>query len=55
MLKSKLVVVLKTSHPRRISQGSHHHHENCYITGTVDIERFLKVVRSINSFLVVGG
>jgi chemotaxis family two-component system response regulator Rcp1 len=36
-------------------QGSYQHDENCYITKPVDLEEFLKVVRSIDSFLVVGG
>jgi two-component system, chemotaxis family, response regulator Rcp1 len=50
VLKSIPVVILTTSASETDIQGSYQHHENCYITKPVDLEGFLKVVRSIDSF-----
>jgi chemotaxis family two-component system response regulator Rcp1 len=54
-LKSIPVVILTTSASEADIHGSYQHHANCYITKPVDLEGFLKVVKSIDSFLVVGG
>jgi two-component system, chemotaxis family, response regulator Rcp1 len=50
VLKSIPVVIFTTYAYETDIQGSYQHHENCYITRPVDLERFLKVVRSIDSF-----
>jgi len=50
VLKSIPVVILRTPASETDIQGSYQHHENCYITKPVDLEGFLKVVRSIDSF-----
>jgi len=49
-LKSIPVVILTTSASETDIQGSYQHHANCYITKPVDLEGFLKVVKSIDSF-----
>jgi chemotaxis family two-component system response regulator Rcp1 len=49
-LKSIPVVILTTSASHADIQGSYQHHANCYITKPVDLEGFLKVVKSIDSF-----
>jgi chemotaxis family two-component system response regulator Rcp1 len=49
-LKSIPVVILTTSASEADIHGSYQHHANCYITKPVDLEGFLKVVRSIDSF-----
>jgi chemotaxis family two-component system response regulator Rcp1 len=41
---------LTTSASEADIHGSYQHHANCYITKPVDLEGFLKVVRSIDSF-----
>jgi two-component system, chemotaxis family, response regulator Rcp1 len=48
--KSIPVVILTTSASEADIHGSYQHHANCYITKPVDLEGFLKVVRSIDSF-----
>ena len=50
VLKSIPVVILTTSASETDIHGSYLHHANCYITKPVDLEGFLKVVRSIDSF-----
>jgi CheY-like chemotaxis protein len=50
VLKSIPVVILTTSASETDIQGSYQHHANCYITKPVDLEGFLKVVRSIENF-----
>jgi chemotaxis family two-component system response regulator Rcp1 len=50
VLKSIPVVILTTSASETDIQGSYEQHANCYITKPVDLEGFLKVVRSIDSF-----
>ena len=49
-LKSIPVIILTTSASEADIHGSYQHHANCYITKPVDLEGFLKVVRSIDSF-----
>ena len=49
-LKSIPVVILTTSAAEADIQGSYQHHANCYITKPVDLEGFLKVVKSIDNF-----
>jgi chemotaxis family two-component system response regulator Rcp1 len=49
-LKSIPVVILTTSASETDIHGSYQHHANCYITKPVDLEGFLKVVKSIDSF-----
>jgi two-component system, chemotaxis family, response regulator Rcp1 len=49
-LKSIPVVILTTSTAETDINGSYQHHANCYITKPVDLEGFLKVVKSIDSF-----
>jgi len=49
-LKSIPVVILTTSASEADIHGSYQHHANCYITKPVDLEGFLKVVKSIDSF-----
>jgi two-component system, chemotaxis family, response regulator Rcp1 len=49
-LQSIPVVILTTSASDADIQGSYQHHANCYITKPVDLEGFLKVVRSIDTF-----
>jgi CheY-like chemotaxis protein len=49
-LKSIPVVILTTSASETDIQGSYQRHANCYITKPVDLEGFLKVVKSIDSF-----
>jgi chemotaxis family two-component system response regulator Rcp1 len=49
-LKCIPVVVLTTSASEADIQGSYRQHANCYITKPVDLEGFLKVVKSIDSF-----
>ena len=49
-LKCIPVVILTTSASETDIHGSYQHHANCYITKPVDLEGFLKVVRSIDSF-----
>jgi CheY-like chemotaxis protein len=49
-LKSIPVVILTTSASGADIQQSYQRHANCYITKPVDLEGFLKVVKSIDSF-----
>ena len=49
-LKSIPVVILTTSASETDIQGSYQRHANCFITKPVDLEGFLKVVRSIDNF-----
>jgi two-component system, chemotaxis family, response regulator Rcp1 len=49
-LKCIPVVILTTSAAEADIQGSYQRHANCYITKPVDLEGFLKVVKSIDSF-----
>jgi chemotaxis family two-component system response regulator Rcp1 len=49
-LKSIPVVILTTSASEADIHGSYQHHANCYITKPVDLDGFLKVVNSIDSF-----
>jgi len=49
-LKCIPVIILTTSASAADIQGSYQHHANCYITKPVDLEGFLKVVKSIDSF-----
>jgi chemotaxis family two-component system response regulator Rcp1 len=49
-LKSIPVVILTTSASEVDIHGSYQNHANCYITKPVDLEGFLKVVKSIDSF-----
>jgi chemotaxis family two-component system response regulator Rcp1 len=49
-LKSIPVLILTTSASEADIRGSYQHHANCYITKPVDLEGFLKVVKSIDSF-----
>ena len=50
VLKSIPVVILTTSASEADIHGSYQHHANCYITKPVDLDGFLKVVKSIDSF-----
>jgi two-component system, chemotaxis family, response regulator Rcp1 len=49
-LKSIPVVILTTSSSEEDIQRSYQFHANCYISKPVDLEGFLKVVKSIDSF-----
>jgi two-component system, chemotaxis family, response regulator Rcp1 len=49
-LKCIPVVILTTSAAEADIQGSYQRHANCYITKPVDLDGFLKVVKSIDSF-----
>src|ERR1700730_12159606 len=49
-LKSIPVVILTTSASEVDIHESYQHHANCYITKPVDLDGFLKVVKSIDSF-----
>jgi len=49
-LRSIPVVILTTSASETDIQQSYHSHANCYIAKPVDLEGFLKVVKSIDSF-----
>jgi two-component system, chemotaxis family, response regulator Rcp1 len=49
-LKSIPVVILTTSASEADIQRSYQSHANCFITKPVDLEGFLKVVKSIDSF-----
>jgi chemotaxis family two-component system response regulator Rcp1 len=49
-LKCIPVVILTTSSSEADIQGSYQRHANCYITKPVDLEGFLKVVKSIDNF-----
>jgi two-component system, chemotaxis family, response regulator Rcp1 len=49
-LKSIPVVILTTSASEADIQGSYQSHANCFITKPVDLEGFLKVVKSIDNF-----
>lgn len=44
------VVVLTTSEAEEDVLRAYEHHANCYITKPVDLDQFLKVVRSIEDF-----
>lgn len=48
--KSIPVVILTTSESGKDIQGSYLRHANCYIAKPVDLDGFLKLVRSIDSF-----
>jgi CheY-like chemotaxis protein len=49
-LKRIPVVVLTTSDDEQDVLKSYNLHANCYVTKPVDLERFIKVVRSIEDF-----
>jgi chemotaxis family two-component system response regulator Rcp1 len=49
-LKRIPVVVLTTSEDEQDVLKSYNLHANCYVTKPVDLERFIKVVRSIEDF-----
>jgi chemotaxis family two-component system response regulator Rcp1 len=49
-LKSIPVVILTTSQSGMDIMDSYRHHANCYIAKPVDLEGFLKVVKSIDGF-----
>ena len=49
-LKSIPVVVLTTSAAEEDIRRSYELHANCYITKPVDLDQFLKVVRTIDNF-----
>jgi chemotaxis family two-component system response regulator Rcp1 len=49
-LKCIPVVILTTSASEADILGSYQRHANCYITKPVDLEGFLKVVKSIDGF-----
>jgi two-component system, chemotaxis family, response regulator Rcp1 len=49
-LKSIPVVILTTSSSERDVERSYMLHANCYITKPVDLEGFIKVVKSIDNF-----
>jgi chemotaxis family two-component system response regulator Rcp1 len=49
-LKRIPVVVLTTSEDEEDVLKSYNLHANCYVTKPVDLERFIKVVRSIEDF-----
>ena len=49
-LKSIPVVVLTTSASQDDVARAYGHHANCYITKPVDLDQFLRVVQSIESF-----
>jgi CheY-like chemotaxis protein len=49
-LKTIPVVVLTTSRAEQDVLRAYQHHANCYIAKPVDFEKFLNVVRSIESF-----
>jgi CheY-like chemotaxis protein len=49
-LRAIPVVVLTTSRAEQDVLQAYQHHANCYITKPVDFEKFLNVVRSIESF-----
>ena len=44
------VVVLTTSKAEQDIVRSYEHHANCYITKPVDLDQFIRVVRSIEDF-----
>ncbi|MFX1465732.1 MAG: response regulator [Promethearchaeota archaeon] len=44
------VVVLTTSNALEDIQKTYYHHANCYITKPVDLNQFVKVVKSIEDF-----
>jgi two-component system, chemotaxis family, response regulator Rcp1 len=48
--KSIPVVILTTSASETDIEGSYLHHANCYITEPVDVEGFLKVLKSVDRF-----
>jgi two-component system, chemotaxis family, response regulator Rcp1 len=50
VLRSIPVVILSTSASEADIHGSYQQHANCYIAKPVDLEGFLKVVKSIDSF-----
>jgi CheY-like chemotaxis protein len=49
-LKSIPAVILTTLASEADIHGSYQHYANCYITKPVDLEGFLKVVKSMDSF-----
>jgi chemotaxis family two-component system response regulator Rcp1 len=49
-LRSIPVVILTTSQSGADIMDSYRHHANCYIAKPVDLEGFLKVVKSIDGF-----
>ena len=49
-LKCIPVVILTTSASETDIQGSYQRHANCFITKPVDLEGFLRVVKSIDNF-----
>jgi chemotaxis family two-component system response regulator Rcp1 len=49
-LKRIPVVIMTTSSDERDVLGSYDNHANCYVTMPVDLDQFIRVVRSIESF-----
>lgn len=49
-LKSIPVVILTTSGAEEDILRGYQHHANCYITKPVDLDQFLKVVKTIDNF-----
>jgi CheY-like chemotaxis protein len=49
-LKCIPVVILTTSASEADIHASYEHHANCFITKPVDLDGFLKVVKSIDNF-----
>lgn len=49
-LKRIPVVILTTSHAEEDVLKSYNLHANCYITKPIDLDQFVKVVRSIENF-----
>jgi len=50
-LKNIQIVVLTTSNAEKDILKSYELHANCYITKTVDLDQFAKIVSSIEEFL----
>ncbi len=50
VLKRIPVVVLTTSESKQDILASYNSHANCYITKPVDLDQFIKVVRSVEDF-----
>jgi len=44
------VVILTTSNSIKDIQKTYYHHANCYITKPVDLNQFVKVIKSIEDF-----
>jgi CheY-like chemotaxis protein len=51
-LKRVPVIMLTTSSAEKDIEASYNNHANCYITKPVDLEMFMKVVRTIEDFWI---